>query len=108
MLAGALYGHIGGLFFACLFTATGATMCYILSKAFARNLVFTYFPKRFKSFEKKVQTNKNRLFYFMLFLRLIPMAPGWVINVTAPLVGIPISIFYVTTFLGKYYSGNVK
>lgn len=101
MLAGALYGHIGGLFFACLFTATGATICYLLSKTYAKGLVFKYFPKRFEAFEQKVNSNQDRLFYFMMFLRLVPVAPGWVINVAAPLVGIPIVTFYITTFLGK-------
>ena len=102
MLAGALYGHIGGLFFACLFTAIGATICYFLSKTFAKEIIFKYFPKRFRKFEEKVESNHDTLFYFMLFIRLVPVAPGWVINVIAPLVNIPIVTFCITTFIGKH------
>lgn len=101
-LAGALYGHIGGLFFACFYTAVGATMCFFLSSIFAKNIVLKCFPQRLISFQKKVEENKSNLFYFMLFIRLVPVAPGWVINLIAPLVDIPPGIFFITTLIGKY------
>ncbi|KAL0279185.1 UNVERIFIED_CONTAM: hypothetical protein PYX00_000795 [Menopon gallinae] len=100
ILAGALYGNVGGLLFACTFTATGASICYILSKTFARDLAISYFPQKIKDFEDKVNENGDRLFYFMLFLRLISVTPGWLINIAAPLVGIPLRVFYFSTLLG--------
>lgn len=102
MLAGALYGNIGGLIFACTFTATGASVCYILSKTFAKDIVIRYFPQKIKNFENKVNENGDKLFYFMLFLRLISVTPGWLINISAPLVGIPLKVFYFSTLLGVY------
>ncbi|KAK6642679.1 hypothetical protein RUM43_004181 [Polyplax serrata] len=100
LLAGALYGKLGGLFFACLFTSMGATMCYILSLTFAKELVLTYFRDRFSNFQKKVKENEDNLLPFMLFIRLVPIAPGWVINVVAPLVDVPVPIFILSTFFG--------
>lgn len=104
LLAGALYGKLGGLFFACLFTSMGATMCYILSLTFAKELVLTYFHDRFSNFQKKVKENEDNLLPFMLFIRLVPIAPGWVINVVAPLLDVPVPIFILSTFFGKYYA----
>lgn len=44
--------------------------------------------------------NKTRLPYFMLSLRLIPVTPNWFINITSPLLGIPINVFMLTIFFG--------
>lgn len=59
-----------------------------------------YFPSRIKDFERKIQVNKDNLLYYMLFLRLVPVMPGWLVNLVSPLVGIPFQVFFITTLIG--------
>ncbi len=47
-----------------------------------------------------MEKNQERLPYFLLSLRLVPVSPNWFINITSPLLGIPIKIFALTAFLG--------
>ena len=37
----------------------------------------------------------------MLFLRLTPLVPNWFVNVSSPIVGIPIKYFALGTLFGK-------
>lgn len=48
----------------------------------------------------QVESNKARLPYFLLSLRLVPVSPNWFINITSPILGIPIKMFALTAFLG--------
>ena len=40
------------------------------------------------------------MFYHFLFLRVTPILPNWLINVSSPIVGVPFLYFSVGTFLG--------
>ncbi|XP_005090571.1 transmembrane protein 41A [Aplysia californica] len=100
LLAGALFGPYLGFLLASPLTALGATNCYLLSRTFGRSYVTQYFPERVKFFQEKVEENKDSLFFFLLFLRLFPMSPNWFMNVVAPLVGIPIHLFFLSVLIG--------
>lgn len=51
-------------------------------------------------FPIQVDNNQERLPYFLLSLRLVPVSPNWFINVTSPILGIHIKTFAATAFLG--------
>lgn len=36
----------------------------------------------------------------MLFLRITPLLPNWLINLTSPIVGVPFKHFFFATFFG--------
>ena len=48
----------------------------------------------------QVDKNQSRLPYFLLSLRLVPVTPNWFINITSPILGIPLEVFALTAFLG--------
>lgn len=48
----------------------------------------------------QVAENSDGLFFFLLFLRLFPMTPNWLINIASPLVGIPAHLFFFSVFVG--------
>ena len=48
----------------------------------------------------QIEKNQERLPYFLLSLRLVPVSPNWFINVTSPILGIPIKPFAATALLG--------
>jgi len=100
LLGGALFDIQYAFPLACLLTACGATNCYLLSKIFGRSILIHYFPDKLKALEAKVKENEDGMFFFLLCLRLFPMSPNWFLNMASPLLGIPITYFFPTVFIG--------
>uniref|UniRef100_A0A1I8EGS2 VTT domain-containing protein n=1 Tax=Wuchereria bancrofti TaxID=6293 RepID=A0A1I8EGS2_WUCBA len=42
----------------------------------------------------------DSLFYFIIFLRITPVLPNWLINLASPIFDVPVSAFFFGTFLG--------
>ncbi|KAM4626527.1 transmembrane protein 41A [Discoglossus pictus] len=100
LLAGALFGPWLGLFLCCILTSLGATFCYLLSQAFGKQIVDQYFPERVSMLQTKVEENRSSLFFFLLFLRLFPMSPNWFLNLTSPILNIPVGQFFFSVLIG--------
>uniref|UniRef100_A0A9L0RTR3 Transmembrane protein 41A n=2 Tax=Equus caballus TaxID=9796 RepID=A0A9L0RTR3_HORSE len=47
-----------------------------------------------------VEENRNSLFFFLLFLRLFPMTPNWFLNLSAPILNIPVVQFFFSVLIG--------
>ncbi|XP_026280056.2 transmembrane protein 41A [Frankliniella occidentalis] len=100
VLGGALFGVVVGFPLCCFLTAVGASCCYILSATCGKEVVQDNFPNQLKNFQEKVEKNSHQLLYYLLFLRMFPMSPNWLINVIAPLVGVPLPLFFFTVLFG--------
>ncbi|OCT61307.1 transmembrane protein 41A [Xenopus laevis] len=100
LLGGALFGPWLGLFLCCALTSIGATFCYLLSNAFGKKMVVMYFPDKVSTLQSKVEENRSSLFFFLLFLRLFPMTPNWFLNLTSPILNIPIGQFFCSVLIG--------
>jgi len=100
LLAGALFGAHLGFLLTCTLTAAGATFCYLLAKFVGRDVAEKYFPKVTTKFKQQMDSNQNRLPYYLLFLRLFPCSPNWALNMCSGVMGIPITVFFATVFVG--------
>uniref|UniRef100_A0A1B6F4W1 VTT domain-containing protein n=1 Tax=Cuerna arida TaxID=1464854 RepID=A0A1B6F4W1_9HEMI len=100
VLAGALFGVVKGFPLCCLLTAVGATCCYLMSRTFGSSVLHKYCPAQIKFLQEKVNKNADRLVYYLLFLRLFPMSPNWLINLLSPIVGVPLHLFFLTVLIG--------
>ncbi|XP_017567638.1 transmembrane protein 41A-B [Pygocentrus nattereri] len=100
MLAGALFGPWHGLFIACVLTTVGSTNCYLLSRTFGKRHIIRLFPEKVAMLQKKAEDNRSSLFFFLLFLRFFPMTPNWFLNITSPILNIPIPIFFFSVLIG--------
>ncbi|XP_075215512.1 transmembrane protein 41A-like [Lycorma delicatula] len=100
VLGGALFGVVIGFPLCCFLTAIGASCCFIMSKKFGRDTLQYYFPNQIEYLRCKVQENSDQLVYFLLFLRLFPMTPNWLINLLSPIIGVPLHLFFFTVFIG--------
>lgn len=100
LLAGALFGTMHGFPLVCLLTACGATFCFLLSHNFGKAYLVHFFPDKVKFIQDKVTENMDGLFFYLLFLRLFPMSPNWFMNMAAPIIGIPIHLFFMSVFVG--------
>lgn len=100
VLAGFLYPSWLAMFFVCLSSAVGATFCYTLANVAGKVFVEKYLKERVSKWQITVEKNRNDLMSYLLFLRITPFLPNWFINITSPVLKIPISTFFWATFFG--------
>lgn len=100
ILLGFLYKFPIALSLICSSSAIGASLCYLLSSVVGRPLILHYFSSRTTTFTNYVNKHKGSLFNLMLFLRITPLLPNWLINLCAPVVGVPLYPFVFGTFFG--------
>ena len=75
----------------------GATIIFILSKSVLANYFSKKIIKQYKGLEKGFSKNH---FYYLLFLRLIPFAPFFIVNILAGIVNMRIISYVFATFIG--------
>lgn len=104
-ICGALLG-LGWALPICVVAGTaGASCCYLLSAAAGTRLIDAVDARLMngKGVPKlRAQVNKFRadLFVYLLFLRLTPILPNWLINLASPVAHVPLSQFALATLLG--------
>lgn len=104
-VCGALVGVGFGLPLCVLAGTVGASSCYILSSMFGTKLA-DWVDKKLaggtgvNKLRYQVNRNRSELFVYLLFLRLTPILPNWLINLASPVVGVPLPMFALATFIG--------
>lgn len=88
------------LLLVCTCSAVGASLCFLLSQLLGRRLVLQYYPERAQKWAVMVDKHRDNLLNYVIFLRVTPFLPNWFINLTAPVIGVPLVPFAVGTFLG--------
>ena len=97
LAAGAVFGNIRGTIFVNIGATLGATIAFLL----ARYLLSDLIQKRFGSRLEGINTELEKAgFNYLLFLRLVPIFPFFLINLGAGLTRIPLRTFFWGTMLG--------
>ena len=97
LAAGAVFGNIRGIIFVNIGATLGATIAFLL----ARYLLSDLIQKRFGSRLEGINTELEKAgFHYLLFLRLVPIFPFFLINLGAGLTRIPLRTFFWGTMLG--------
>ena len=106
ILLGFLYKFHIAIILICFSSAVGATLCsYFVGKP----LILHFFHNRITNIVKYVNIYKDSLFYLMIFLRITPILPDWLINLCAPIVGKPLPTFVFGTFIVVvHYSSTLQ
>ncbi|CAD6249875.1 unnamed protein product [Miscanthus lutarioriparius] len=100
LLAGALFGQLGGLALVIFAATAGASSCYFLSKLVGKPLVFSLWPDKLTFFQKQVAKRREKLLNYMPFLRVTTTLPNTFINFSSPIVGVPYHTFFLATAIG--------
>jgi uncharacterized membrane protein YdjX (TVP38/TMEM64 family) len=100
ILGGYLFGLPIGLLYVCLCSATGASLCYLISDAIGGPIIETYFSERLGTWNRQLSGERKHLFNYMVFLRVTPFLPNWFINMASPHLHVPLGTFWVGTFVG--------
>ena len=94
---GFLFGSYLGTFMTVLAATIGATVLFLLARtAFGeplRERVGPYIRRMEEGFQEDQAS-------YMLFLRLVPVFPFWVVNLAPAFLGVSTRVFMVTTFVG--------
>jgi uncharacterized membrane protein YdjX (TVP38/TMEM64 family) len=99
-MAGSLFGALGGFAIICVLTTIGASCCYWLSYTVGRRAAERVFANQLAQLRQTVTSQQDNLPFYLLFLRLVPMTPNWLLNILCPLVGVRYTTFAGTVFFG--------
>ncbi len=97
LTSGFLFGPILGTAVVILSATLGAFFVYLAVRFALRDWVAEKTTKWLKAMEKGFQQDA---FSYLLFLRLVPLFPFWLINIIPALLGVSSRVFLVATFLG--------
>merc|ERR1719488_207223 len=84
--------------------AVGSSLCYLLSKAFLSPIVEYFFASKLELMRVKAHEERQYMLSFNFFLRLTPFMPNWMINLSCPLVGVPLAPFFIGSLFGTQLS----
>ncbi|CAA87776.1 Transmembrane protein 41 homolog [Caenorhabditis elegans] len=100
ILSGYLFPFYVAIVLVCSCSATGAAICYTISKLFGRSFVLQKFPERIAKWQDDLSKHRDDFLNYMIFLRVTPIVPNWLINIASPVLDVPLAPFFWGTFLG--------
>jgi len=104
LAAGAIFGSIMGTVYANIAATLGATLAFLVTRYLLRDLVLNRFGGKLEGINRELET---RGFNYLLFLRLVPLFPFFLINLAAGLTRLPLRTFFFGTMLGIIPGGFV-
>lgn len=104
LAAGAIFGTAAGTVYAVTSAALGATLAFLLTRYLFRDLVQSRFGRRLAGVNRELE---QRGFSYLLFLRLVPVFPFFLINLAAGLTSLPLRTFFIATVVGIIPGGFV-
>ncbi|SPO48399.1 uncharacterized protein PSANT_06088 [Moesziomyces antarcticus] len=103
ILAGALFGVPLALPLVCVSVATGATICYYISKTLGVVLVaLPSWKKRVDEWKEKLAEHSDGMVSYLIVVRMMPLPPHNIVNIMAPHLGIGVGTFWLSTCGGIF------
>jgi uncharacterized membrane protein YdjX (TVP38/TMEM64 family) len=98
LAAGALFGLLRGALLVNVGATVGATLAFLFARYLFRDLVVKKFGgPRLDRLNTEVESQG---YSYLMFLRLVPLFPFFLINLGAALTSVPLRMFFFTTMLG--------
>jgi uncharacterized membrane protein YdjX (TVP38/TMEM64 family) len=104
LAAGAVFGSILGTVYAVIAATVGATLAFLVARYLLRDLVLDRFGPKLEGLNREME---SRGFNYLLFLRLVPLFPFFLINLAAGLTRLPLRTFAIGTLIGIIPGGFV-
>ena len=94
-------GFMFGVVLGSLYVVTGATLGATIIFLVARTALGDVLRAKAGPWLSKLEAGfKDGALSYMLFLRLVPVFPFWLVNLVPAFLGVPLGIYVLTTFLG--------
>jgi uncharacterized membrane protein YdjX (TVP38/TMEM64 family) len=104
LAAGAIFGSLMGTVYAIIAATIGATLAFLVARYLLRDAILAKFGPRLEGINRELET---RGFNYLLFLRLVPLFPFFLINLAAGLTRLPLRTFVLGTMIGIIPGGFV-
>lgn len=104
LAAGALFGAVMGTVYAVTGATLGATAAFLVTRYLFHETVQRKFGRRLASINRELETSGLN---YLLFLRLVPLFPFFLINLGAGLTRLPLRTFVIGTAIGIIPGGFV-
>lgn len=104
LAAGAIFGPVMGTTYAVISASIGATLAFLFTRYLLREAVLARFGGKLESINRELE---ERGLNYLLFLRLVPLFPFFLINLSAGLTRLPLRTFMLGTFFGIIPGGFV-
>lgn len=104
LAAGAIFGALMGTVYANIAATIGATLAFLVTRYLLRDVIQDKFGGKLEGINRELET---RGFNYLLFLRLVPVFPFFLINLAAGMTRLPLRTFFLATMLGIIPGGFV-
>ena len=104
LAAGAIFGAVRGTVYANIAATIGATLAFLVTRYLLRDLVLAKFGPKLEGLNRELE---ERGLNYLLFLRLVPVFPFFLINLAAGLTRLPLRTFIIGTMIGIIPGGFV-
>ncbi|WP_136523749.1 TVP38/TMEM64 family protein [Geomonas ferrireducens] len=104
LAAGAVFGPLAGTVYAVAAATIGATLAFLATRYLLRDAILSRFGARLEGINRELE---ERGWNYLLFLRLVPLFPFFLINLAAGLTRLPLRVFVLGTFIGIIPGGFV-
>lgn len=97
LAAGAIFGAVMGTLYVNIGATVGATLAFLVARYLFHNVIQNKFGPRLETINKELEA---RGFNYLLFLRLVPVFPFFLINLAAGLTRMPLRTYFLGTLVG--------
>jgi len=104
LAAGAVFGSVMGTVYANTAATLGATLAFLITRYLLRDFVLNRFGSKLEGMNRELEV---RGLNYLLFLRLVPIFPFFLINLAAGLTRLPLRTFFFGTLFGMIPAGFV-
>lgn len=104
LAAGAIFGAVAGTVYANIAATIGATLAFLVTRYLLNDVVQRKFGGKLEKLNRELEA---RGLGYLLFLRLVPVFPFFLINLAAGLTRLPLRTFVVGTMIGIIPGGFV-
>jgi len=104
LAAGAIFGALPGTVYANIAATVGATLAFLVTRYLLHDAVERKFGPQLEKLNRELDA---RGLNYLLFLRLVPVFPFFLINLAAGLTRLPLRTFFAGTMLGIIPGGFV-
>lgn len=104
LAAGAIFGAAAGTLYSVIGATVGAMAAFLATRYLLHDVVQRRFGGRLEAINRELE---QRGLNYLLFLRLVPIFPFFLINLAAALTRLPLSTFFIGTGIGIIPGGFV-
>ncbi|KAM3181103.1 hypothetical protein ACTXT7_015003, partial [Hymenolepis weldensis] len=80
-------------------SAVGASCCYLIFRFLGRQTILKFFPEQIAACQRLMGRFSNMMGFTIFLFRLSPIVPNWLVNISSPLLGVPLVDFFMGTFI---------